>query len=305
MSTLLRAEQLHRRFGDHVALDDFTMEVDPGTIVGVIGPSGGGKTTAVRLCCGLDRPDRGEVRLFGKHVGELGRSERQRMALLSQTPALVEEMTILQQVRFAAELYGLRTDGVDAALDRVGLADKSSTRISQASGGMRRRTGLAAALIIDPELVFCDEPTAGLDPILRERIWRWFRARRSQGRAMVVTTQHIEEAARCDRVIVLREGVVIANTEPAHLASSSGLPEQVVVGLPTDQLESGFEALGSRFPDQVSRVGDDLIVATSDGASAAADVTAVLHDAAIVVESVDTVAPGLNDVFRAIVESDR
>ncbi len=301
--SVLRAENLRRVFGEHVALEDFSLEVEPSSIVGLIGPSGGGKTTAIRLCCGLDRPDRGTVRLFDRPVSKLRRQDRQRISLLAQTPALVEEMTIEQQVSFSARLYGLRTDGITSALDRVGLSESANTRISAASGGMRRRTGLAAALITDPELVFCDEPTAGLDPILRERIWRWFRTRRSHGSAMVVTTQHIEEAARCDRVIILREGIVIADAKPAQLAVSSGLAEQVVIGVPYFELDRSLAALAVRFEGEAWASGCDIVLGAADAASAAADASRTLRNIGVSISSIDTVAPGLDDVFRAIVEA--
>lgn len=300
--SLLVADSLRRVFGDHVALDDFSVEVEPGSIVGVIGPSGGGKTTAIRLMCGLDRPDAGSVRLFGTNGTRLGRNERSRLALLAQDPALIDEMTIVEQVAFAARLRRVPSSVIDPVLERVGLDQSGGTRIADASGGMRRRAGLAAALIGDPDLAFLDEPTAGLDPILREQIWRWFRSRRERGAALVVTTQHIEEAARCDRVIVLRAGHVIVDTDPSSLAKTSGLSEQVTIVVHLGDHDASLEVLQRHVTDSVRSSGDAIIIDAIDAATVAAVATRALRDADITIESVDTVAPGLDAVFRAIVE---
>lgn len=302
--TVLVADSLGRTFGDHTALDDFNVEVEAGSIVGIIGPSGGGKTTAIRLMCGLDQPDAGSVHLFGTPAMRAGRAERRRLALLAQDPALIDEMTIREQVEFAARLRRTEKSVIDPVLTRVGLEGSGATRVAQASGGMRRRAGLAAALIGDPDLAFLDEPTAGLDPILRERIWAWFRSRRANGRAMVVTTQHIEEAARCDRVIVLRNGCIIVDTDPASLAREAGLDEQVVVVVAESDREVSRNLLDEHLADPVS-VGTDgaIIIQAGDAAATAAEATRALGEAGIDVASVDTVAPGLDAVFRTIVEA--
>ncbi len=300
--SLLIAESLGRTFGDHVALEDFNIEVEPGSIVGIIGPSGGGKTTAIRLMCGLDRPDVGSVHLFGTQAIRLGRHERSRLALLAQDPALIDEMTITEQVEFAARLRRVASSVIDPVLARVGLGGSGQTRIADASGGMRRRAGLAAALIGDPDLAFLDEPTAGLDPILREQIWKWFRDRRARGGAMVVTTQHIEEAARCDRVIVLRAGRVIVDTAPALLAKAAGLPEQVRIVVAETDVELSVDKLQRHLSDAVHSSDAGITIEAVDAATVAAVATRTLRKAGIAVESIDTIAPGLDAVFRAIVE---
>lgn len=303
MTTVLSATGVHRTFGDHVAIDDLDLEVDEGTIVGLIGPSGGGKTTAVRMLAGIDEPDRGAIEVFGSPIRRLSRSGRSRIALLSQDPALVPQFTIGEQVRFAAQLRGVTHD-VPGALAKVGLGEAIDTRLGDASGGMRRRAALAATLISDPDLVFCDEPTAGLDPIVREDVWRWFRQRRKAGRSMLVTTQHIDEAARCDRVLVLRHGIVIADTTPAKLTYESGLREEIIIELHESDVIRAVEELrrqGIRSAE--ARSPTSLVVMTaSDSADKAGSVVSVLADASIPIDSVETVVPGLDDVFRALVE---
>ena len=298
---LLHAEGLVRRFGPHTALDGLSLDVSPGEIVGLIGPSGGGKTTAVRVLCGVDRPDEGTAELFGRAANQAGRRERSRLAMLAQDPALVDEFTIRGHIRFIARLRRAPLERVDEVLERVDLVEGASTVLSAASGGMRRRAGLAAALVSDPDLAVCDEPTAGLDPVVRHRIWTWFRERRRAGRAMLVTTQHIDEAAKCDRVIVLREGAVLVDAVPHDLARESGLEEQVVV-----EAAPGNEELCLRVLDglgaSVTNVDERTFVFPApDAATAAAGAAEALFDARVDVLSIDTETPGLDEVFRALV----
>ena len=239
--------------------------------------------------------------MFDSDPRLLGARQRTRLGLLSQDPALVEEFTVGEQVRFASRLRGGRGD-VDAMIELVGLADSVGTVLSRASGGMRRRAGLAATLVSDPDLVFCDEPTAGLDPIIRLGLWRWFRKRRQQGRAMIVTTQHIDEASRCDRVIVLRNGQVVFDDEPSAMARAAGLDERVVLEVERsdrDRARSALEAV----PYPVVLEPDGLLaVSTADGAATAAQVVRRLEEAGIAVDAIDTETPGLDDVFRKLIE---
>ncbi len=298
--TLLEASGLTRTFGEHTALEDFSVTVNPGEIVGLIGPSGGGKTTAVRLMCGIDRPDSGTIQMFGRPIDTLRMRDRQRLALLAQDPAIIPEFTIAEQIRMAARLRGTKPD-LARILQTVGLADDSKTRLSAASGGMRRRAGLAATLVSDPELAFLDEPTAGLDPIVRDELWAWFRTRQAEGRAMVVTTQHIDEAARCNRVIVLRKGSIIADAKPADLRTESGLAERLVVRVDAIDLDRAREVLRQSGLVTAQR-RQKLIVETENAAEEAASVAELLASNGVTVTSLDTDAPGLDEIFRTLVE---
>lgn len=302
--SIIEAEGVSRSFRQIEALVELDLTVDAGEIVGIIGPSGGGKTTAIRILAGLDDPTSGSVRVFDRNPRHLDAATRARLGLLSQDPALVEEFTIGEQVRFSANLRGQQVD-VESVIEIVGLSDSVDTVLSRASGGMRRRAGLASTLVTDPDLVFCDEPTAGLDPIIRLDLWRWFRERRHRGRAMIVTTQHIDEASRCDRVIVLRSGRVIFDDVPSAMAAASGLDERVVVEVDRSDQDRARTVLAEGRWTVVAERDGMLTVTTPDGATAAAEVARRLDEAGIVVESVDTATPGLDDVFRGLIERRR
>lgn len=293
-----------RRFGSVTAVDGVTLDVAPGSILGLIGPSGGGKTTLLRLMSGLDQPSSGSAHCLGKPTSKLNHSDRSRLSLLAQSPAVMDEFSIHEQVRFQAKIRGVARDEVDRCLDLVGLLENRDTRLSDASGGMRRRTGLAAALVGDPDLAFCDEPTAGLDPIARDSIWAWFRARRDEGRTMVVTTQHIDEASRCDRVVVLREGRSVADAEPSKLASEAGLLERVVVKIDPSQRARALAHMTPAVGD-AKATPDGFTIATPNASVTAGDVAGRLAEANIDVLEMDTEVPDLDAVFRSLVEDDR
>ena len=297
-------ESVTRRFGSVTAVENVSLEVPSGSILGLIGPSGGGKTTLLRMLSGLDQPTEGVAYCLGKPTSELKHADRARLALRAQSPAVMDEFSIHEQLRFQARLRGVDANVVDNCLELVGLLDSRGTRLSDASGGMRRRTGLAAALVGDPDLVFCDEPTAGLDPIARDGIWDWFRSRRNDGRTMVVTTQHIDEASRCDRVVVLREGQAVADAEPSTLAREAGLLEELVVSIEPAERSRAISLITPGV-GVAKKTANGFTVETPNASVSAGEVAGLLADAGIDVVEMDTKVPDLDAVFRALVEDDR
>lgn len=234
------ARALTKRFGDVDVIRSLDLEIRPGTILGLIGPSGCGKTTTVRLLTGLLAPSSGEARIDGTPSTELGAAERARMGYLPQTPALFPDLSLIENLSFHASMYGLpfrRRDRLDELLDWVELSDHRSKRVADASGGMQRRLALAAAFVQDPDIVFLDEPTAGIDPILRDKLWAKFRSVAEAGKTLVVTTQYVGEAGQCDLVGLLSDGELLLLDTPANLRRAAFAGEVVDVACdrpPTD-----------------------------------------------------------------------
>ncbi len=230
---------LVRKYGNQTVLDGVDLTVAPGTIVGLIGPSGCGKTTLVRALLGIVEPDGGEISVLGARPTDFTPSQRARIGYLPQTPALFPNLSIRHNLRFTASLYGVRRRGrrrrLAQLLDFVGLRDDAAKLAGRASGGMQRRLGLAQALVPDPELLLLDEPTAGVDPLLRERFWSHFQTLRDGGRTLIVSTQYVGEAADCDVVAVMNAGRIVAKEPPAvlqqwardagHLSTDRGAPD--------------------------------------------------------------------------------
>ena len=210
-----------RTFGDVIALRDATLRVEPGTILGIIGPSGAGKTTCVRLMTGGIAATSGMVRVLGEDPQRFSRRTRERLGYMPQHFTLYPDLTASENVSFMASLYGLlwlkRSRQVRKVLEVVDLWDVRNRRAGHLSGGMQRRVELATALVHDPAILFLDEPTVGIDPLLRARIWEELHRRRDEGATLVVTTQYVNEAEECDAVALIAEGRLVALAPPEEL----------------------------------------------------------------------------------------
>jgi ABC-2 type transport system ATP-binding protein len=286
--------------------------VPAGTILGLIGPSGSGKTTAVRLLAGIAAPTAGEARVFGHDPRRMPRSLRRGLGYLPQQPALVPELSVQRNLRFLTALAGMerrhRRRRLLDELDQVDLLDHRRTAVSDLSGGMKRRLALAATLAHGPVLVFLDEPTAGIDPILRERFWHRFRALAGEGRTIVVTTQYVGEAAHCDVVGVLVDGRL------AHLDHPDGLRRRAHGGDPLlvrfttplpDHAIPTLEALPG-VVGRALRTGPLEVQLTVDDAGER--LGSLQHDLSALglpVEHVQTAPPDYDDVFVRLVQSER
>jgi ABC-2 type transport system ATP-binding protein len=230
-ASVISADHVVRTFDGDAGLHDLELSVPPGAIFGVVGPSGSGKTTAVRLVLGTQVPESGALSVFGRSPSQFSPADRRRIGYLPQAPALYPELSLRHNLNLAASLYGLPwrsrfwpTKGGKAArkrladtLEFVGLTEQQGTRLRDASGGEQRRLGLAAALIHEPELLVLDEPTAGIDPMLRRRIWGRLAELRDDGVTLLITTQYVEEAADCDLVAVLVDGRTLVVDTPEGL----------------------------------------------------------------------------------------
>ncbi|MBI5488323.1 MAG: ABC transporter ATP-binding protein [Deltaproteobacteria bacterium] len=219
----LRLRGVCKRFGPREALRGIDLDVPAGTAIGLVGPNGAGKTTLMRLIVGLERPTSGSVELFGKTPRAADLSH---VGYMTQAEAVYADLSVRDNVRFFGRLYGLRGDALDDAVRRaialVDLADRAGDRVDTLSGGMRRRTSLACAVLHAPRLLLLDEPTVGVDPELRAAFWDHFVEMRKAGAALLITTHHLDEARRCDRLVLLRDGAAIAEGTTAELLERAG-----------------------------------------------------------------------------------
>jgi ABC-2 type transport system ATP-binding protein len=223
MSALaIEVRGLVKRFEDVVALDGIDLEVPIGQCVGLLGPNGAGKTTAVEILEGLQSPTSGNVRILGQSWERNADDIRARIGVQLQETRFHDRLTVEETVRLFRSFY-VRGRPVDEAIARVQLDEKRKTWVSKLSGGQRQRLALAVALVSDPELLFLDEPTTGLDPQSRRALWSVIESLKGQGRTVVLTTHYMEEAAHlCDRVMIADHGRVVADGTPASLIASLG-----------------------------------------------------------------------------------
>jgi ABC-2 type transport system ATP-binding protein len=225
----LRCSKLVKRFTDVTAVDGLDLEVFKGECFGLLGPNGAGKTTTVEILEGLTAPDEGSVELLGQswNGGGDDRALRERIGVQLQETQLAEKVTVIETVRLFRSFYK-RGHSVDEVIRTVALEEKRNSRVGKLSGGQKQRLAVACALVSDPELLFLDEPTTGLDPQARLSLWDIVEKFRTRGGTILLTTHYMEEAARlCDRVAIMDHGKVIALGTPAELIESLGA-DQVI-----------------------------------------------------------------------------
>jgi ABC-2 type transport system ATP-binding protein len=219
---VIRTHDLTKRFDDDVVVDRVTMSIPRGSIFGFIGPSGCGKTTTMRLLLGIYEASGGVVEVLGRSPDHFTTADRQRIGYMPQLFVMYPDLTVWENLNFAASLYGVplrRKHLLRELLDLVELSGHEGKRARNISGGMRQRLSLAAALVHNPELIFLDEPTAGIDPVLRSKFWGHFGQLKEEGRTLFVTTQYVGEAAYCDYVGVMADGRLLMVETPDGLRS--------------------------------------------------------------------------------------
>jgi len=213
---------LRKTYGDVVAVDGLDLEIRPGECFGLLGPNGAGKTTTIEICEGLTEPDAGEVLILGRRWGAHDRELRELLGISLQETQFAEKLTVAETVRLFRSFYPRGPEPADV-IELVQLDEKAGARVGQLSGGQRQRLALACALVGDPELLFLDEPTTGLDPQARRQLWELIERFRAGGRSILLTTHYMEEAERlCDRVAIVDHGRVIAQGTPRELIASLG-----------------------------------------------------------------------------------
>ncbi|MFZ0230118.1 MAG: ABC transporter ATP-binding protein [Mycobacterium sp.] len=206
--------------GKRPALHDFSVRIGRGSITGLLGPSGCGKTTLIRSVVGTQLIASGTVRVLGLPAGSS--ALRHRIGYLPQDPTIYNDLRIVDNVRYFASLYGFDGDAADAAIDRVGLSDHSTAYCGNLSGGQRTRVSLACALVCRPELLVLDEPTVGLDPVLRVDLWEQFTDLARGGTTLLVSSHVMDEADHCGELLLMRDGHLVAHTTPTQLREDTG-----------------------------------------------------------------------------------
>ncbi|MGW7411446.1 ATP-binding cassette domain-containing protein [Streptomyces sp. NPDC054863] len=300
-------EGLRKKYGDKQALDGLDLTVRSGTVQAVLGPNGAGKTTAVRIMSTLLRPEEGRVEVAGLDVRTRADEVRSRIGLLGQNAAVDEDLSGRQNLEMFGRLYhlGARRAGAkaDELLTRFGLADTGKKAVKQYSGGMRRRLDLAASLISEPQVLFLDEPTTGLDPRGRTEVWNAVRSLVGGGTTVLLTTQYLEEADQlADQISVINHGKVIAEGTADELKSKTGGDRIDVVLHDVAQLSLAASLLpGDAVVDEDRRL---ISASVSDRMSALTETVRSLKAAGIEAEDIAVRRPTLDEVFLHLTKED-
>ena len=305
------AQGLTKQFGDEFAVRDLSFAIPPGTVFGFIGPSGSGKTTTIRLLTGIYEPTGGSVLVLGQPPRQFSPKMRGRLGYMPQHFVLYPNLSVSENMNFAASLYGLgylhRRKRLRELLEFVELYEHRHKLARNISGGMQRRLALAATLTHNPELAYFDEPTAGIDPVLRKKFWDYFRSLRDMGRTIFVTTQYVGEAAYCDLVGVMAEGKLLMVETPEGLRRRAfgGDLIDMIAERPLDyrtvaQIRSLPFVRGSVQP--LSESGLRIVV--DDAGTAVPDLIEWANAQNLALTSVEKYVPPLDDVFVEVVQKE-
>jgi ABC-2 type transport system ATP-binding protein len=308
---IVKTRDLTKVFGDLTAVDHLNLEIPQGAIFGFIGPSGCGKTTTMRLLLGISKPTEGEARVLGQPVQTFGRAERERIGYMPQLFVLYKDLTVWENLNFAASLYGFpfrRHERLNELLDLVELSGHEGKLVRNISGGMQRRLSLAATLVHAPELLFLDEPTAGIDPVLRRKFWDYFKRLQDDGHTLFVTTQYVGEAAYCDYVGVMADGRLLMVETPDGLRNRA-LGGDLIHLRPAQTLSyEQFNEL-SRQPfvkgDHVTRLQDRLVeILVEDASTVLPRLLIWCEEQNIDIESATEYVPPFDDIFVKLVQEE-
>jgi ABC-2 type transport system ATP-binding protein len=258
----ISARALRKSYGQVKAVDGVSFEVQPGEFYGILGPNGAGKTTTLEMAEGLRQPDSGEVTVLGVPAWPRNQKLLKRIGVQLQASSFFERLSAREQLQTFASLYGLPAGRADEMLGVVGLEEQAGIRTEKLSGGQKQRLSIACALVHGPELLFLDEPTGALDPQARRNLWDLLRQINAEGRTVVLTTHHMDEAETlCDRVAIMDHGKILEEGPPAALVRRLDQPLRISV-------ESGLVAADAARalagPDSVTDDGVSLTIATHD-----------------------------------------
>ncbi|MDI7276450.1 MAG: ABC transporter ATP-binding protein [Anaerolineae bacterium] len=294
---VIRAASLRKQYGPVVAADDVSLEIRAGEIFGLVGPNGAGKTTTIECLEGLRRPDRGEVSVLGLDPVRDRQAMRERVGVQLQQAALPDRLKVWEALDLYASFYQRAADWREL-LDQLGLAEKRGDPFVKLSGGQKQRLFIALALIGDPELVFFDELTTGLDPQARRAMWDLVRGIRDRGKTVFFTTHFMEEAERlCDRVAIMDHGRIVALDSPESLIRSLGAENRVVFTCEGSPSLESLRALPAAT--RVEQSGERVVV-YGRGDRLVVDVVETLLAGGVRFRDLRTEQPNLEDVFLAL-----
>ena len=231
MKSAIDVEQVSVALGGHRVLQSISLTLPEGKVTGLLGPSGAGKTTLMRVLVGLQRPKSGSTKIFGLSAG--AKQLRSQIGYVTQTPSVYLDLTVAENLRYFAAMVGARDGRVEEVIGLVRLSEQTKQLARSLSGGQLARVSLAAALLSSPKLLVLDEPTVGLDPVLRQELWEQFHELAGQGTTLLVSSHVMDEAKRCDNLVLMREGELLATGTPAALMASTN----------THDIESAFLSL--------------------------------------------------------------
>ncbi|MBL7161147.1 MAG: ABC transporter ATP-binding protein [Anaerolineales bacterium] len=303
----ITARGLTKKFGDFTAVNQVDFDVHRGEIFGFLGPNGSGKTTTIRMTLGLLQPTEGSVSVLGMSVHKETEKIRPRVGYMSQRFSLYNDLTVLQNLNFYGAAYGLKNslleERIQDALVMAGLEGREQTKTKDLSGGWRQRLALSAAILHRPDVLFLDEPTAGVDPISRRAFWDLLYILVAEKITVFVTTHYMDEAEHCHRLAFIQRGKIIAYGSPAEIKRDM-MKGQVLEIAPSDAARTvkilrDTHQTGKLPLEEVELYGSLVHVVSPDVEKTKAGITAALSEEKITIDQMEIIEPSLEDVFIA------
>jgi ABC-2 type transport system ATP-binding protein len=296
----VEAEELTKKFGDFTAVDRVSFTIERGEIFGFLGPNGAGKTTTIRMLLGLLRPTSGYAQVLGLDIVKQTDEVKKRIGYMSQRFSLYNDLTVEENLNFYGRTYGVRNQQLRERkayiLAMAGLEGRERELTKNLSGGWKQRLALGTAIIHEPEMVFLDEPTAGVDPISRRAFWDLLYELADGGTTIFVTTHYMDEAEHCQRLAFIHSGRIVASGSPPDIKAN--VMEGQVLEIDCDQPEQAILALRRLdLFDEVALYGALIHVIAGNGEGHKSAILKTLQDEGIRVQSIDLIAPSLEDVF--------
>ncbi|HKK64773.1 MAG TPA: ABC transporter ATP-binding protein [Clostridia bacterium] len=301
----IKVEQLEKRFGHFTAVDKITFNVHSGSIFGLLGANGAGKSTTIRMLCGLLPPSGGSARVAGVDVNTKPERVKRSIGYMSQEFSLYKDLTVDENIRFFGGVYGLSNSKLrerrEWILSMSGLGERHNSLTSELSGGMKQRLALGCAVIHSPQLVFLDEPTGGVDPVSRREFWRLINQFAAEGTTVLVTTHYLDEAEYCNSIVFMHAGEIVASGSPAYIKREyrKGDFSEIICDRPLEAVS---------LLKQDSQVVDVSLFGTRvhlHGNLPAELIRTKLERAGLKVDSLQPIQPGLEDVFIGLIEQTR
>jgi ABC-2 type transport system ATP-binding protein len=292
---VINVRGLTKSFGERTVVDHFDLQVPRGAIYGFLGPNGSGKTTTIRMVCGLLKPESGEGEVLGFDVLNESLKIKERVGYMTQRFSLYEDLSIRENLEFIARLYGLdrRDERVDHALEDLGLVERQAQLAGKLSGGWKQRLALAACMIHEPEVLLLDEPTAGVDPKARRDFWDAIRRYSAQGVTTLVSTHYMDEAVQCDSIAYIAYGKKLIDASVADIPKQIGLRGWRIAGRPLMKAQELLEA--SPGVDLVARFGAEIHACSKDAAALERAVRRVKEQQPHV--EIEPIEPGFEEIF--------
>ncbi len=306
MGLAIQSFSLTKKFGDIVAVDNLEVEVKGGTIFGLIGPDGAGKTTTMRMLTSILTPDDGTAKIGGLDIIEDSEKIKNIIGYMPQKFSLYGDLTIIENLEFYAEIYQIpkkiREEKIEYLLDFSNLTKHSYKLADQLSGGMKQKLSLSCNLIHTPKYLFLDEPTIGVDPVARRELWKILFGLRDEGVTIFVSTPYMDEAERCDEVGLINKGRIIKSDKPENIIKD--FQKQIACVFPEDNYGAKDFSLTLDYVEDAYLLGEELHIIVEDYEDAEARLIKDFNENSIEIKEIKRIAPSFEDVFVNLVKSE-